>query len=460
MKRHAEPSQDKSALHETTARQLYLLVGVFITSLMLILSLSFVFSQLISELDKKEINERARLFIGEDIVRKINLIERDFYRIVATRNDHAREIIAQDIIGNVSGLDDNVRVLQFGGTVRQTILLNIDNVDQMVREASYQPDPLTRYTLDVIEITPQLEQIRNDTSTLLALTKIIATTHTPAVESGHEQTRRELDNFLTSIPHLFHRLNENANRLFYTSGQEIARIESELASKRSQYTILEVTLITLIILFTIIFTRTSVQQINAANARLGETLTAMRAARDEAEHMATHDILCGLPNRILLESRLQQAIARSQRTGCVGAVAFLDLDGFKSINDQHGHDVGDLLLIAVSRCLSERLRSSDTVSRFGGDEFIILIDDLAQADQANIVMEKLFSCLRTNYHIGQKQFYVTASCGVAIFPHDGMDSQTLIKRADTAMYRAKALGRNRFCFYESAMTEELVTSVE
>lgn len=459
MTEHAELLQDTRTTHKASKQRLYLLVGVFTVGLVLMLGLSFFFSQLINDLDKRGSNERARLFIGEDIVRKISLIEKDFYRIVATRSARAREIISTDILENVSALEADLHVLQSGGTVQQTIQLNIDNVDQMVREATYQPHERSAYTMEVIEIAPHLDLIRNNTATLLTLTQAISGNSAHPSQTENDQARRELENFLKSIPPFFHRLSENANRLFYGSNQEIERIEAELANKRSQYQLLEMALMALVIIFTLLFGLTSVRQLNATNSKLNQTLKAIRAARDEAEHMATHDLLCGLPNRVLFESRLEQAIARGKRNGRVGAVAFFDLDGFKSINDQHGHDVGDLLLIAVSHCLRERLRASDTLSRFGGDEFVILIDDLSEASEAGIVMEKLFGCLRTHYRIGQKQFYVTASCGLATFPKDGEDPQTLIKHADTAMYQAKAQGRNRICLYNATMTEEVVTEL-
>jgi diguanylate cyclase (GGDEF)-like protein len=185
---------------------------------------------------------------------------------------------------------------------------------------------------------------------------------------------------------------------------------------------------------------------------LAEVNQALRQQRNQAEHMATHDALTGLPNRVLLEGILAQAIAKAKRAGTTGAVVFLDLDGFKVINDNYGHEYGDLLLQEIGRCLRQRLRTSDTVARLGGDEFILLIEDGKGAGAVAAVVEQMFGCFRRSLQIGPYQAYVTSSCGVAIFPQDGEDPQTLIKHADTAMYRAKEAGRNRFCLYDAQMS--------
>jgi diguanylate cyclase (GGDEF)-like protein len=193
--------------------------------------------------------------------------------------------------------------------------------------------------------------------------------------------------------------------------------------------------------------------------RLADMNEALRAQRNQAEHLATHDVLCNLPNRLYLEDRLDQAIARCERRGGIGAVVFLDLDGFKAINDNYGHDYGDLLLKEVANCLRERLRASDTVARLGGDEFILLIEDLKHPAEVAAVVEQMFGCLRRSFQIGQYQVYITGSCGVALYPQDGNDAQTLIKHADIAMYRAKDGGRNRFCLYDARMSDEVAAQL-
>jgi diguanylate cyclase (GGDEF)-like protein len=193
--------------------------------------------------------------------------------------------------------------------------------------------------------------------------------------------------------------------------------------------------------------------------RLAAMNEALREQRNHAQQLATHDPLTGLPNRVFLDERLVQVVSRAKRSGGSGAVILLDLDDFKSVNDNFGHDHGDLLLQDVAHCLRNTVRASDSVIRFGGDEFIILIEDSKQVSDLVATAEQLINSLRRNFQIGEYQAYVTCSCGVAIFPHDGEDALTLIKHADTAMYRAKNSGRNTFCIYDTQMSAAAATQL-
>jgi diguanylate cyclase (GGDEF)-like protein len=186
--------------------------------------------------------------------------------------------------------------------------------------------------------------------------------------------------------------------------------------------------------------------------RLASMNQALREQRNQAQLLATHDVLTGLPNRAFLNERLVQVVARAKRSGGNGAVILLDLDDFKSVNDNFGHDHGDMLLQDVAQSLRSTVRASDSVIRFGGDEFIILIEDSKHVSDIVATAEQLVNSLRRNFQIGEFQAYVTCSCGIAIFPHDGEDALTLIKHADTAMYRAKNAGRNTFCIYDTGMS--------
>jgi diguanylate cyclase (GGDEF)-like protein len=168
-------------------------------------------------------------------------------------------------------------------------------------------------------------------------------------------------------------------------------------------------------------------------------------------HQAYHDALTDLPNRTLFQDRMRQAMVHCQRTDCQLAVMFIDLDRFKNINDSLGHDVGDMLLQAAGTRLQDTLREGDTVSRFGGDEFVILITDMHSPQIAEHVAEKVIEVLGTPFRIGTHELTVTSSIGISIFPDDGEDIATLLKNADTAMYRAKDLGRDNFQFYTADM---------
>ena len=164
-------------------------------------------------------------------------------------------------------------------------------------------------------------------------------------------------------------------------------------------------------------------------------------------HMALHDALTELPNRVLLEDRTKVALRMAQRSGKRVALGFLDLDHFKNVNDQHGHKVGDGMLVALARNLRKALRAGDTLARWGGDEFVVLLPDLTGRDNATEVMNKLAAVCRQPLVIEGNEFNVTFSMGVALFPDDANSTETLLSHADRAMFFAKDQGRNTVRFY-------------
>jgi len=163
-----------------------------------------------------------------------------------------------------------------------------------------------------------------------------------------------------------------------------------------------------------------------------------------------------LPNRLLLNDRINQAIALAHRHAGKVAVLFLDLDGFKHINDSLGHSVGDKLLRSVAKRLLSCVRSPDTVSRNGGDEFILVLQEMAQPNQAAITARRVLKAVAEAHNIGDLSLHVTASLGVSVYPNDGPDAETLIKNADTAMYQAKESGRKTFQFFTPEMNVSAV----
>ena len=167
-------------------------------------------------------------------------------------------------------------------------------------------------------------------------------------------------------------------------------------------------------------------------------------SRVHLQHMAHHDALTGLPNRGLLEDRLRQALENARRNAQNLAVLFLDLDRFKTINDRFGHAAGDRLLEAVADRLTACVRASDTVARVGGDEFTILLPDIARLEDVTTVCLKILADLRTPYALGETQLTVTASIGASLFPGDGDDVEGLFRGADAAMYAAKEEGRDGY----------------
>ncbi|MGC2463844.1 MAG: EAL domain-containing protein [Candidatus Acidiferrum sp.] len=183
--------------------------------------------------------------------------------------------------------------------------------------------------------------------------------------------------------------------------------------------------------------------------------TALALAAEMA-HSAQHDFLTGLPNRMLLNDRVDQAIVLAPRHAKKVAVLFLDLDGFKHINDSLGHPTGDKLLQSVAKRLVGCVRSSDTVSRQGGDEFVVLLSEMEQSEDAAISALRILQEVAEAHTIDGHVLHVTASIGLSVFPDDGMDAETLIKNADTAMYQAKENGRQSYQFFRPAMNVRAV----
>lgn len=176
-----------------------------------------------------------------------------------------------------------------------------------------------------------------------------------------------------------------------------------------------------------------------------------RAIQEHIQHLAFHDALTGLPNRSLIQDRISQAVTRAERGQHKLAVMFIDIDNFKNINDTLGHDAGDDLLREVARRLHDSVRGHDTIARQGGDEFIVLLDQLEGHQGATRVAQKILDAMRAAFLVGGTDQHVSGSIGISIFPEDGTDASTLLKNADTAMFHGKALGKNTYQFFTGQM---------
>lgn len=188
------------------------------------------------------------------------------------------------------------------------------------------------------------------------------------------------------------------------------------------------------------------QRVHERTRELQDEVMERRRAEEMLRHVATHDGLTDLPNRSLLLDRLDKAIARAKRNSNKCAVVFLDLDGFKPINDTYGHDKGDLLLREAARRLSTTIREADTAARFGGDEFVLVLSDLNSQKDAAPVALKVLHNLTQPIDIGGFEAHVGASLGIALYPDHGLSAEEVMKQADNAMYRVKKNGKNDFQF--------------
>lgn len=177
-------------------------------------------------------------------------------------------------------------------------------------------------------------------------------------------------------------------------------------------------------------------------------ITLHKQHEKQLEHIAHYDALTGIPNRVLLADRLQQALAHTRREGSSLAVCYLDLDGFKLVNDSMGHEAGDTVLIEVTRRIKDTIRGDDTVARLGGDEFAVLLQGLDAAEECTASLNRLLEAISQPIKVRNMLFELSASIGVALYPGDDHDADTLLRHADQAMYTAKQSGKNRFYLYD------------
>ncbi len=268
------------------------LMSAFFVGLLAVLSVAWIFAGWIEQLDRQQANERARLFVGEEIVRLIGAIETDFYRLAMTTSPQNRERVHRTLLAKTKDLEHALEVIEKGGTVRRQVDLNVEGADQMIREASYHPDlQATGYILEVIEIGPQIDQIRGKAAELRALTeRREAARERSAEQSAGKQeglafiaVEREIKTYFKLLPPVFFRFTENANRLFFESDHRLRELEAQLDGQRLNYRRTEAALILLVVAFVtgvgILVTR----QIAASNRRLQRASEEMRAAKELAE---------------------------------------------------------------------------------------------------------------------------------------------------------------------------------
>jgi len=194
-------------------------------------------------------------------------------------------------------------------------------------------------------------------------------------------------------------------------------------------------------------------ELRRANERLQAEISDRRQAESRAQHLADHDALTGLPNRRLLEDRLTQALAASQRNRRQTAVMFVDLDRFKNINDSLGHAAGDVVLKECAERLVRQLREVDTICRMGGDEFVVVLPEIKRAADAANVAAKILETVAQPFRVEERELGITPSVGIAVFPDDGRDAESLIRNADAAMYHAKETGRANYQFFTEQMNQ-------
>tara|TARA_R100001377_G_scaffold63418_1_gene39058 strand:- start:114 stop:1526 length:1413 start_codon:yes stop_codon:yes gene_type:complete len=185
-------------------------------------------------------------------------------------------------------------------------------------------------------------------------------------------------------------------------------------------------------------------------SRINNDFSELNTIKEQLQHQALHDVLTNLPNRVLLADRLSQSMVQSQRHDNLLAVVFLDLDGFKHVNDSYGHDLGDEVLIIVSLRMKEVLREGDSLARIGGDEFVAVLTDLTTVEECEPVLERLLLAASEPVYLGDVELKISASIGVTLYPQDNVSADQLMRHADQAMYIAKESGKNRYHLFDTA----------
>ncbi len=265
-------------------RSLLWLIGIVVACLALVLGLKVFFGGLQNELNERSINERARLFVGEEIVRGVGGIEKNLYLMSVTTNSAGYGRVYKSIDAQLDKLMHDLNVLKFGGTVRREIQLNLEGREVMVREASFRPDPGTQsHVMELIEIGPLLGQIRDQADELERMLSRRWQTLKRDDRKAYFVAEDEISTFLKFVPPHFERLNENANRLFFDSSEQLRHLEAQLQQQRDRLRQVEMGLVALVLILSGLATALFVRRINQANRQLEAALDAMSAARDEAE---------------------------------------------------------------------------------------------------------------------------------------------------------------------------------
>ncbi|MEA2112036.1 MAG: EAL domain-containing protein [Campylobacterota bacterium] len=235
--------------------------------------------------------------------------------------------------------------------------------------------------------------------------------------------------------------------------------EKKVATKLREIKIISIVLPTIILIVTLLLAFYISNRVEKMELELFITHDDLQKGKQKLRYIAYHDALTALPNKLMFLERLNQFTKHSKRSDKKAVVLFIDLDHFKEINDSFGHAIGDQLLNIVAQRLQSTIREEDAVARLGGDEFVILLENIELVDDVKIVAEKLIHVFKKPIEINKQMFYTTLSIGASIFPDDSLDAEVLLRNADSAMYKAKELGRNNYQFYTKDMTERSLERV-
>ena len=454
-----------------TRSPIFLFLAIFLAGFTLLLFQHYYFIHLINQLDQRSENERNRMAIGQLVTKELKQIEADFFKLPTSTDLRVRQLIQEKIQQDITKIREALIVLENGGSLDLVIPLNLPDKNEMLASVRYQPTSGERYNLEIIELRPMLVELEEYANTIAVKAGIRDQNRKIGDTEAWLHSIKQIKSYLKTIFPFLIRINEQANRGLYDSQLSLLSLETEIAQEKRRYVFLEIVLTIFIVFFVLAWVALVSRHLSRAQhkvqekiAELQESKQALAQAHDRFKHLAYYDSITGLPNRSHLIERLDAAIEGAKRFQRELAIIFIDLDGFKKINDSLGHDAGDELLAMVAERLKNTMRKSDflfhtaidpnIVARFGGDEFVILLSEIRKGSDAAKVAERIIKTMQKPVFIQSQEIHVSLSMGIGLYPADGSSSGSLLKNADTAMYHAKSESRNSFMYYSKPMNEE------
>ncbi len=420
------------------------IIGLLLSLLAILLVLAVVHSSFtanVARIENQLRNQSAKQDVGMSIYYRLYAAETLVFKLSGLNNRRELQTVKKRFDDNLLIIQNGLSVLQDGGYFEDRIATNIPGKNAMYLSAHYLKPDYELFALEVLELGPALYDMDEQVQLFTQLIE----SRLEEVGSHHEQSNGRERNFLKAIDATLQRSQENAARILHDSQLEMESLSLRLEQAEKHHDYFQFPVIALSIGLAVLILIMNLVRINKAILKRDE-------AEEQLEHIAHFDALTGLPNRVLLADRLHQAMSQALRRKQQLAVAFIDLDGFKEINDHFGHEAGDQLLVALAKRMKDGLREGDTLSRIGGDEFVAVITDLGVVEDCLPMLNRLLASAAEPVIFSGTKLQVSASLGVTFYPQlEAIDADQLQRQADQAMYQAKQSGKNRYHIFDAEL---------